>query len=360
VIDLDRASLDRVLPATAGSSDWDDVLSRSRAHVRRRRLITLAVVALTAVVATASSFAVRAIVFDGGGVTALPPRGTKPSTPATGRIVLHFHGRAGGVPVVQVWVYADGRIIRRTFDGPAGVGAIRTGFIERRLTDEGVELLRSKVRTTGLVERDHVFRHWTFDFGSVRVWNGTRLVSVEWGAPPVSGKRATVPTDEQREAIARLIDWILDPASALPTRAWESREPRAYVPSKYAICYTRARAPGNVLEYVDRPSRAVRVLPVAARDLLRGKTRAFSSSGFRILCSELTIEDARELYLILSKFGYESDPFAIGKTPFAAGPPAGPDNVVNNIRFRAPRPNPTLFIAFEPILPHGQWELMPG
>ena len=29
MIDLDHASLDRVLPATPGPADWDDVLSRS-------------------------------------------------------------------------------------------------------------------------------------------------------------------------------------------------------------------------------------------------------------------------------------------------------------------------------------------
>lgn len=352
MIDLDRASLDRVLPVTAGSSDWDDVLGRCRTQARRRRLITLAVVAVTAIVATASSFAVRAIVFDGGrSVTALPPWGTKPSTPAAGRIVLNFHGRAGGV--VQVWVYADGRIIRRAEGGPAGVGAIRTGFIEQRLTDEGVKLLGSKILATRLVERDHAFRHWTFDFGSVRVWNGTRLVTVEWGDPPVSGKRATVPTDEQKEAIARLIDWILDPAAALPRRAWEDRTPRAYVPARYAICYRRAREPDYFPRSV-RPSRALPFFPAEARDLLRNKTRAFRSFGWRSECSELTIEDARVLYGILGKSGYEPDPFAAGKTPVEL------DGLTNNVRFRAPRPNQTLFIAFEPILPHGQWELMPG
>ncbi|MGH3137523.1 MAG: hypothetical protein ACRDPV_13645 [Gaiellaceae bacterium] len=364
--ELDRAALDRVLPATAGSPDWDDVLGRSREHEKRRRLITLAVVAVTAVLATASAFAVRAIVFDGGGVTALPREGATPSAPATGRLVLSYHGRPlGGPPVVQVWVYADGRIVRRTFDGPAGVGGIRTGFIERRLTHEGVELLRSKIVSTGLFDRDRAVRTTNANFfGSMQVQTGGRLVTLGWGAHPFFWqhvKRAALLTDDQAQAaVARLIDWILDPASALPTRAWESREPRAYVPSKYAICYMRARVPANVLEYVDRPSRALRALPAAARDLLRGKIRAFSSSGFRTQCSELTIEDARALYVILRESGYEQDPFATGKTPFATGPAPGPDNVVNNIRFQAPRPNQTLFIAFEPILPHGSWELMPG
>ena len=31
MIDLDRDSLDRLLPTAAGAPDWDDVMSRSRA-----------------------------------------------------------------------------------------------------------------------------------------------------------------------------------------------------------------------------------------------------------------------------------------------------------------------------------------
>jgi hypothetical protein len=59
VIDLDRASLDRVLPSTPGSADWDDVMSRFRAHRsgRRRRLVlasaTLAIAAAVALVVSA-------------------------------------------------------------------------------------------------------------------------------------------------------------------------------------------------------------------------------------------------------------------------------------------------------------------
>ena len=40
--DVDRSSLDRILPATPGSPDWDDVLRRSGArHVGRRRRIVV-------------------------------------------------------------------------------------------------------------------------------------------------------------------------------------------------------------------------------------------------------------------------------------------------------------------------------
>ena len=58
MIDLDRASVDRILPATSGAADWDDVLSRVRAHQarRRRRIVVLAAASLLLTTATATGF----------------------------------------------------------------------------------------------------------------------------------------------------------------------------------------------------------------------------------------------------------------------------------------------------------------
>lgn len=58
MIDLDRASVDRLLPATPGAADWDDVLSRVRAHQgrRRRRIVVLAAASLFLATATATGF----------------------------------------------------------------------------------------------------------------------------------------------------------------------------------------------------------------------------------------------------------------------------------------------------------------
>ena len=55
---LGRARLDRVLPSTTGSPDWDDVMSRSREHSGRgrRRLVALAAAAVLLVAGTASAF----------------------------------------------------------------------------------------------------------------------------------------------------------------------------------------------------------------------------------------------------------------------------------------------------------------
>ena len=87
--ELDRASIDRLLPAVPGPADWDDVLSRSGARQRRRGLVVvLATVVLVAVV-TASAFAVRAFFLDKGFV-GLPPVGATPSTPESGVLEMFY------------------------------------------------------------------------------------------------------------------------------------------------------------------------------------------------------------------------------------------------------------------------------
>ncbi len=82
--DLDRTSLDRILPSTTGSPDWDDVMSRSRAQLGRRRrrvVVALAAAALVAV-GTASAFgSVREFV-RGVGFIGLPPRIRRTAAPA--------------------------------------------------------------------------------------------------------------------------------------------------------------------------------------------------------------------------------------------------------------------------------------
>ena len=137
--DLDRVSLDRILPSTPGSADWEDVLRRSGAPHggRRRLLVVLAAVALV-VVATASAFAVRAFVIDKG-IVGLPPVGATPSTPESGVLEMYYWIN---FPRSRSWVYADGRLIR------LGVPP-RRGFLEQRLTREGVKLLRSEIVSAG-------------------------------------------------------------------------------------------------------------------------------------------------------------------------------------------------------------------
>jgi hypothetical protein len=66
--ELDRASLDRILPPSFGSADWDDVLRRAgpRRERRGRRLVGVVAGLLVLVVGTASAFGtVRDLFGDG-------------------------------------------------------------------------------------------------------------------------------------------------------------------------------------------------------------------------------------------------------------------------------------------------------
>jgi hypothetical protein len=66
--DFDRGSLDRILPPSSGSADWDDVLRRAGAgRVRRgRRLVGVIAALLVLVVGTASAFGTVRDLFGNG------------------------------------------------------------------------------------------------------------------------------------------------------------------------------------------------------------------------------------------------------------------------------------------------------
>ena len=152
--EFDRTSLARILPSTLGSPDWDDVVSRSRVRHGhgRRRVVALAAATLVVAVGTASAIGgVRAFLLDGGFI-GLPPEGATPSSPESGELVVYLDKHH-----YRVWVYADGRMIwQRDSHGhlggrvPGGANEVTSGYLEQRLTREGVELVRSAV--VGLVD----------------------------------------------------------------------------------------------------------------------------------------------------------------------------------------------------------------
>ena len=89
--ELDRASLDRLLPATPGPAGLGRRLSRSGAHQRRRRRL-LAVAAAALIVAVVSGSAigsVRDFVLRTGFI-GLPPIGATPSSPASGELEILY------------------------------------------------------------------------------------------------------------------------------------------------------------------------------------------------------------------------------------------------------------------------------
>ncbi|HEX6329860.1 MAG TPA: hypothetical protein VF129_01030 [Actinomycetota bacterium] len=191
------------------------------------------------------------------GYVGLPPEGAMPSQPKRGELVMSYFGRQFAY-WYQVWVYEDGRLIwQREGNVLEGANERATGFLEQRLTSQGVELLR---------ERRSV---------------EAALFGFPW-RPPY-------------------------PASWLPPGAWEDREIRAYVPARYAACYLGLRRGVE-------PSRALSWLPERAAELLRAT--AFDGEiderwlrGFDGACSRLTIGQARRVADWLEDGGVRQDEF---------------------------------------------------
>jgi hypothetical protein len=318
VTNLDRESLDRILPDTPGSADWNDVMSRfhaSRSGPRRRRLVMLAAAALVAIVGTASAIAGVRDLFPDRGFIGLPPVGATPSAPERGELVVHWSGFSATLPparggtIVGAWLYADGRIIwtrRARVPGqnrgtPEGANEFNSGYLERRLSPESVELVRTAVaelfdhsrtlletfpadddRSLGLggppwgwwgpAGRLTLFVPRGFSgSGSVEVPEGDRFVRLRWAGIDTKNHGDTegpIATPEQLSALRQVDALLTEPASVLPPSAWAVREVRAYVPSHYAVCIYSA-PPKDA-------SHLLSMLPARGADLLRDESRTGS------------------------------------------------------------------------------------
>ena len=206
-----------------------------------------AAVALILIVGTASAFGVRALI-TGTGIVGLAPVEATPSTPRGGELVLEFiFGRTAGDPGrFSVTVYADGRMISERVGDYSRTDEHResTGLLERRLSPEGIELVKAAVISTGLVDRDlwlygaNYRGNGLYD-GLIDFRDGDRRVHVTWGnaGGPRSDVSQEAETPEQASALLELDEKLEDPVSWLPASAWERAEARPFVPWGYTACY---------------------------------------------------------------------------------------------------------------------------
>jgi hypothetical protein len=354
-----------LLAAEPLPGSWEDVLGRAgatRKSGRRRLVIAFAVVAVAAAIAAAAVGGVRDFVLRTGFI-GLPPIGATPSTPASGELEIFYWvnwAANGNEGRTRAWVYADGRLISLGGpDRPGSANPLSTGFLERRLTPEGVELLRSEILSTG-------------EFGyeppppappppcpkgespSVRkkaIANGDCQLPTPLPDPDkpliipfsttveVAGHGRIVRVDRARDYF-HLEARLSHPASWLPESAWVDRDVRAYVASKYRVCYS-GWPPDEPVEQ----SRIVSLFPASTRDLLGSATERqgplFGSPGhFRPsheYCLDATTDKARALVAALDAAGLERK---------------GASRLSYDILDGGPDPRGSLY--FEPSLPHGE------
>jgi hypothetical protein len=274
------------------------------------------------------------------GIIGLPPEGATPSTPDRGELVLASWAGTTSGPRTWMWVYADGRVIRRqeaVTPVPYGDGNHFTVFIEQRLTPAGVELLRSEVISSELFEKN---QELTVDANIgysafIEVRRGDRFVRVSYTGRTVGTLTSPAPqpaTQAQGRALLGLDAKLGDPASWLPATAWEDRTIRPYVPSMYAICYSGGPpGPGNAAG----AAQILDALPKAAADLLRTKDRTTEVGDH---CSQVSSAEARRLAEAFDEAGY----------------PRTQRTAALSYVVKVPGPLEEIFIGFDPILPHGE------
>jgi hypothetical protein len=228
-------------------------------------------------------------------------------------------------------VFADGRLVwAQDADLPQGANPLSTGWLEQRLTPEGVELLRSELLASGLLrpgeqECEAGAYHGHFYDGQER-------------------PQSTF-TSAANEHLAR----IADPASWLPASAWEDRQIMAYVPSHYLITLTgdmpaTVRTPRSHLELLAAQ------LPAAAAELVRAKDWDYQQAGVFWHDTDFTNDEARTLAAALDDAGFEQDEQANAyrlEYHFEYRDPAGYQDPDQDLDL-----DTLVHIEFRPALPH--------
>jgi len=189
------------------------------------------------------------------GLIGLPPEAAAPSAPETGELVESYSSAGDGPPYRgTARLYADGRLIwNRYFSGPDGPNSLTTGYLEQRLTPEGVSLVQG--------EKD----------------------------------------------LRKKVPLVL--LESLPLDAWEARWPVPYVPTVYGIClYAQDPRPGQAHDGVTDPAHLIKVLPASVSSLLAGREYV-SPIEWDQDCIALSLEETRALERVLRDGDYDQDAF---------------------------------------------------
>ena len=247
------------------------------------------------------------------------PETTEPAVQGADRLVLRLESwRPPSQPGrSEVAVYGDGRV----FWGPDERG----GYLEQRLTPEGLEQIRSRALSTGLFEHDLALEIDAVGSGIMMVRRGDLTVALAWAGTPEEG--STVGLDDrivrassaQTVEVTELEAYLRDPTTwGLPDEMYVQPEITSFVPSHLWVSYDLASP--------DWPS-----LPSPAREVA---TRILGP-GFMDRCRNISLDQARELAQVLAQAGI-----------------IAPDYDVRfGLEFEVPGP-PLSFVHAHPAIPH--------
>lgn len=184
---------------------------------------------------------------------------------------------------VELAVYADGRVI--------WVADERVGYLQMRLTPEGVERLRSKAVSTGLFEHDLVLG--INRRGHMEVRRGDLTVIVAWARTPdqVSdlGMRDSFvdATPAQAGELKELEAFFADPTAwGLPPHMYAQPQISPFVPTHLGFGY-------------DQAVPDLSILPSPAREIATSHLEPVMSDR----CNVISIDQAREVVDALVQAG---------------------------------------------------------
>src|SRR5262245_21744163 len=252
------------------------------------------------------------------GTTLLPPAGATPSAPETGQLLAPL--------VIPIWVYEDGRVISARWTTHTSW----TGFLEQRLTPEGVELVRAEMLALHPVSFvDYVGNVLACDDAAGNYGCGYGPRSVRQSP----GDWAPTNTYAQDPPCERLSELPYGAASWLPASAWADPEPKPYIPSTYLI---RIAGRGPLVGGISNPTpiadttAMLAALPTRAAELLTNPGPCPPAGDDIGVCYQVTTAVARQVAT------------AVGITDAAR-----PNDSPSAVRFA------DYAISLIPYLPHG-------
>ena len=182
---------------------------------------------------------------------------------------------------------------RRVRDGP-GCFDTPSGWVEQRLTPEGVERVRSRFLSSGLFDSaqplSDVVSGCGFVHACVRDGDHWLGVQVDVGGPAAS--------QAPPEAV-RLFDDLRMLDSTLPATEWADQQIKPYVPARTAVCLQVFVAKdGTAVQVPTDLSILLPLFPARAAELLDGRDamgRIPSIEEYGGSCFEMTLDEARTL-----------------------------------------------------------------